>query len=180
MAGYHLTTPTTIYLNRTPTSTLHRVFHRSLTTIKRMTTILKHLTPPPHHHHHIHQMYLCLMILIRRIPAFHLMMMIHFTHHFNHHQDRMMTHQMRKCSHHQTYHLIHHHHQIIHNHCFPEPNPYLSRQTPLSCQTQSFHRTLMIHPWHIALKEKWWSTDTTCDWGSTIANACVVFIPISS
>ena len=123
--------------NRTPTSTLHRVFHRSLTTIKRMTTILKHLTLPPHHHHHIHQMYLCLMILIRRIPAFHLMMMIHFTHHFNHHQDRMMTHQMRKCSHHQTYHLIHHHHQIIHNHCFPEPNPYLSRQTPLSCQTQS-------------------------------------------
>ena len=82
MAGYHLTTPTTTYLNRTPTSTLHRVFHRSLTTIKRMTTILKHLTLPPHHHHHIHQMYLCLMILIRRIPAFHLMMMIHFTHHF--------------------------------------------------------------------------------------------------
>ena len=29
----------------------------------------------------------------------------------------------------QIYHLIHHHHQIIHNHRFPEPMPYLSHQT---------------------------------------------------
>ena len=39
----------------------------------------------------------------------------------------------RTCLHHkmnhQIYHRIHHHHQIIHNHRFPEPMPYLSHQT---------------------------------------------------
>ena len=103
--GKFLQITVTTLLKRTPTSTLHRVFHSSLTTIKMMTTILNLLAH--HRHDHIHQMFLCQMILTRRIPAFLLMMMILFTHHFNHHHGQMMTLQMRKCIHHkmnlQTY-----------------------------------------------------------------------------
>ena len=68
------------FLNRTPTSTLHRVFHLSKTTIKMMTIRLNILT---HHlHHHTFQMFPCQMNRIRRIPAF-LLMMISFTHHLH-------------------------------------------------------------------------------------------------
>ena len=130
MEKFLQTIPTTLR-NRTPRLTLHRVFHHSMTTTKMTTTILNLL------HHRIHQIFLCQMILTRRIPAYLLMMMIPFMHHFNHHHDRMMTHQMRKCTHHKmnhpTYHRFHHHYRIIHNHRFPEPMPYLLLQIPLLC-----------------------------------------------
>ena len=147
MVKFRPTTTTTLP-NRTPRSTLHRVFRSSMTTLQMMTTILNLSTH--HHHHRIHQMFLCKMTLTRRIPPYHLLMMILFTHHFNHHRDRMMTHQMRKCIRHkmnlQIYHHIHHHHQIIHNR-FPEPMPYLLHQTRL------FHQTLMIHLRHTVPKD---------------------------
>ena len=143
MVQFHPTTSTTLP-NRTPTSTLHRVFHSSLATIKTMTTILNQSPQPPD-------------VPMPDDPhtpnpglppddddPF------HFTSHFNHHQDRVMTHQMRKCTHHkmnlQIYHHIHHHHQIIHNR-FPEPMPYLLHQTRL------FHQTLMIHLRHTVPKD---------------------------
>ena len=78
------TTPTTL-LKRTPTSTLHRVFHLSRTTTKMMS--LNRLTL--HRHHHTFQTFLCQMNCTRRIPAS-LLMMIIFTHSIHHH-DQMMT-----------------------------------------------------------------------------------------
>ena len=139
------TIPTT-RLNRTPTSTLHRVFHLSRTTTKMMTIRLNLLTL--HRHYHTFQMFLCQMILTRRIPAF-LLMMILFTHHFIHHHDQVMTYQMMKCIYHQMnhliYHNIHHHHRIIHNHHFPEPMPFLLLQIPLLCPIRLYHQTLKTH-----------------------------------
>ena len=122
------------FLNRTPTSTLHRVFHLSRTTTKMMIIRLNILT---HHlHHHTFQMFPCLTNRIRRIPAF-LLMMISFKHRFIHHQDQMMMYLTMKCIRHkmihQIHHLIHHHHLIILNHHFLEPLASLLLQIQLLC-----------------------------------------------
>ena len=139
------TIPTT-HLNRTPTSTLHRVFHLSRTTTKMMTTPLNSLTL--HLHHHTFQTFPCQMNHIRRIPAF-LLMMIIFKHHFIHHHDQVMIHQMMKCIHHkmnhQIYHLIHHHHLIILNHHSLEPLASLLLQVQLLCPIPLYHQTLTTH-----------------------------------
>ena len=146
MMEVFLPTILTTLLNRTPTLTLHRVFHLSRTTIKMMTIHLNLLTLL--RHHHTFQTFLCQMILTRRILAF-LLMMILFTHHFIHHHNQVMTHQMMKCNHHQVnhliYHIIHHHHRIIHNHHFPEPMPFLLLQIPLLCPIRLYHQTLGTH-----------------------------------
>ena len=137
--------PTTL-LNRTPTSTLHRVFHLSRTTIQMMTIRLNSLTL--HLHHHTFQTFPCQMNCIRRIPAL-LLMMIISIHPFIHHHDQVMIHQTMKCIHHkmnhQISHHIHHHHLIILNHHFLEPLAFLLLQIQLLCPTQFYHQTLTIH-----------------------------------
>ena len=152
------TIPTTL-LNRTPTSTLHRVFHLSRTTTKMMTIRLNRLTL--HHHHHTFQTFLCQMNRrIRRIPAF-LLMMISFTHHSIHHHDQVMIHQMMKCIHHKMnhlmYHNIHHHHRIILNHHFLEP---LALLCPIRFYTTKHWRHTNDTGYQATT---WWSTDTTCN-----------------
>ena len=105
----------------TPTSTLHRVFHRAVMTMICLT-ILNNST----HHHHLlilnHLTNLCQIIHIHHLQAFHLMM-IRFTHRFNHHL-MMVTHlvmMMMRCTHHKN-------HQIIRTIRFPEPTPFQYHQ----------------------------------------------------
>ena len=107
----------------TPTSTLHRVYHRAVM-IKICLTILNNST----HHHHLlilnHLMNLCQIIHTHHLQAFHLMM-IRFTHRFNRHHNHMMaTHlvmMMMRCTHHKN-------HQIIRTIRFPEPMPFQYHQ----------------------------------------------------
>ena len=105
-----------------------------------------------------------------------LTMMIHFAHHFNHRQDRMMTHQMRICTHHRMSHQVYCHiphlHQIIHNYRFPEP---IHTSCARHCDSAKRHHTTRYWGYTRDSQYKetsWWSTDTTCYSGSTIANAC--------
>ena len=108
----------------TQTSTLHRVYHRAVTT-KTCLTILNNST---HHHHHlilIHQMNLCQILHTHQLLAFHLTM-IRFTHHFSHlHNHPMVTHlmmmMMMRCIHHKN-------HQIFRTIRFPEPMPFQYHQ----------------------------------------------------
>ena len=173
------TIPTTL-LNRTPTSTLHRVFHLSRTTTKMMTIRLNSLTL--HRHHHTFRTFLCQMNRIRRIPAF-LLMMIIFTHRSIHHHDQMMTCQMMRCilrqMNHLIYHHIHHHHLIILNHHFLEPLAFLLLQIQLLCPIRFIPPNIEDTPMIQSTKRPpgdppippdteyqtttGWSTDTTCN-----------------